>query len=43
MAPNLGKLSLPDKLLEIALVADKSRRWLLPCHMPGHAASGMTT
>ena len=33
----------PDSAVEIAFVADNPGRWLLHCHMLGHAASGMTS
>ncbi|WP_138464560.1 multicopper oxidase family protein [Poseidonocella sp. HB161398] len=36
-------LVLPGESTEIALVADNPGKWLLHCHMLGHAASGMTT
>lgn len=36
-------LSVPDTPLEIAFLADNPGKWLLHCHMLGHAASGMTT
>ncbi|WP_372836912.1 multicopper oxidase family protein, partial [Puniceibacterium confluentis] len=35
-------LSLPDEPIDIAFVADNPGKWLLHCHMLGHAASGMT-
>jgi len=36
-------LSYPDDPLDIAFVADNPGKWLLHCHMLGHATSGMTT
>ena len=35
-------LIMPNETREIAFVADNSGKWLLHCHMLGHAASGMT-
>jgi FtsP/CotA-like multicopper oxidase with cupredoxin domain len=35
-------LVMPDETTEIAFVADNPGKWLLHCHMLGHAASGMT-
>lgn len=35
-------LLLPDDRIEIAFLADNPGKWLLHCHMLGHAASGMT-
>ncbi|WP_407943302.1 multicopper oxidase domain-containing protein [Mangrovicoccus ximenensis] len=35
-------LVLPGESTEIAFVADNPGKWLLHCHMLGHAASGMT-
>ncbi|UXX83217.1 multicopper oxidase family protein [Roseovarius pelagicus] len=35
-------LVMPDQTTEIAFVADNPGKWLLHCHMLGHAASGMT-
>ena len=35
-------LSLPDRPLEVAFAASNPGKWLLHCHMLGHAASGMT-
>ncbi|MDO6732952.1 multicopper oxidase family protein [Marinovum sp. 2_MG-2023] len=34
-------LVMPDQTTEIAFVADNPGKWLLHCHMLGHAASGM--
>ena len=36
-------LTLPDRPVEIAFVADNPGKWMLHCHMLGHAASGMMT
>lgn len=36
-------LTFPNETVEIAFVADNPGKWLLHCHMLGHAASGMTT
>ena len=33
----------PQESAEVAFVADNPGKWLLHCHMLGHAASGMTT
>ncbi len=33
----------PKETVKIAFVADNPGKWLLHCHMLGHAASGMTT
>ena len=33
----------PDEVTEIAFVADNPGKWLMHCHMLGHAASGMTS
>jgi len=33
---------MPNETTEIAFVADNPGKWLLHCHMLGHAASGMT-
>ena len=35
-------LVMPNEMTEIAFVADNPGKWLLHCHMLGHAASGMT-
>ncbi|WP_413463853.1 multicopper oxidase domain-containing protein [Alloyangia pacifica] len=35
-------LVMPQESAEIAFVADNPGKWLLHCHMLGHAASGMT-
>ena len=35
-------LIMPNETREIAFVADNPGKWLLHCHMLGHAASGMT-
>ena len=35
-------LVMPNETTEIAFVADNPGKWLLHCHMLGHAASGMT-
>ncbi len=35
-------LVLPNETTEIVFVADNPGKWLLHCHMLGHAASGMT-
>ncbi|MDO6588319.1 multicopper oxidase family protein [Salipiger sp. 1_MG-2023] len=35
-------LVMPSETTEIAFVADNPGKWLLHCHMLGHAASGMT-
>ena len=35
-------LVMPQESAEIAFVADNAGKWLLHCHMLGHAASGMT-
>ncbi|MEC7765093.1 MAG: multicopper oxidase family protein [Pseudomonadota bacterium] len=45
---NLGPLrdtilSIPGETTDIVFVADNPGKWLLHCHMLGHAASGMTT
>ena len=36
-------LTFPNETVEIAFFADNPGKWLLHCHMLGHAASGMTT
>ncbi|MGR3802794.1 multicopper oxidase family protein [Marinibacterium profundimaris] len=36
-------LVMPGDTVEIAFVADNPGKWLLHCHMLGHAASGMTS
>ena len=35
-------LVMPQESAEIAFVADNAGKWLLHCHMLGHAGSGMT-
>ncbi|WP_339108563.1 multicopper oxidase family protein [Thioclava sp. GXIMD4216] len=35
-------LVMPNEVTEIAFLADNPGKWLLHCHMLGHAASGMT-
>lgn len=45
---NLGPLrdtilSIPGETTDIVFVADNPGKWLLHCHMLGHAAAGMTT
>jgi len=33
--------TVPDETVKIALVTDNPGKWLIHCHMLGHAASGM--
>jgi FtsP/CotA-like multicopper oxidase with cupredoxin domain len=35
--------TVPEETVRIAFVADNPGKWLIHCHMLGHAASGMTT
>ena len=41
LSGQVGMTDMPP--LEIAFVADTPGKWLIHCHMLGHAASGMTT